>query len=378
MEKVEATMSTNVRLFITVLTLMLSLLHIWVLSILTQNFTYSSTYNWTLTVLCILGVIAIPVGYSVSHQVPRSRFFWLSWAGYIWMGIFFMGLWISTLYFVLTSFFPNLPIRPDHILVAIILVCLWSLFQGLKHPVVRVQDVSVKGLKNSFKLVQITDLHMGLLNHDHEWLKRIVNKINQLEPDFVALTGDLVEGKWAEVEHMLGPVSEIKARLGKLYVTGNHEFIHGGMMWERKMAEFGWTVLHNSHQIFSIQNSQVMIAGVPDRMVKRFEDSLRSVPEKALKSSESVDCKILLAHEPASVWDLETEIPDVILSGHTHGGQIFPFHFLVRMVQPVVNGWKKLRGTQVFAHPGTGLWGPPMRLGSENQIVLMNFKGEST
>ena len=115
------------------------------------------------------------------------------------------------------------------------------------------------------------------------------------------------------------------------------------------------------------------MAGVPDRMVKRFDTRLISDPDLALRSNEKVDYKILLAHEPASRWDLKNESCDLILSGHTHGGQIFPFGLLVRLAQPVVSGFKKMGDTLVFAHQGTGFWGPPMRWFSRSEIVVIQF-----
>jgi predicted MPP superfamily phosphohydrolase len=117
-----------------------------------------------------------------------------------------------------------------------------------------------------------------------------------------------------------------------------------------------------------------MIAGVPDKMAKRFNRTLSSQPDLALKTNQKVDYKILLAHQPSSVFDLVNEKCDLILSGHTHGGQIFPFHLFVRLVQPVVAGFKKINGTLVFAHQGTGFWGPPMRWFSQSEIVKINWK----
>ncbi|MGZ3692326.1 MAG: metallophosphoesterase, partial [Pseudobdellovibrio sp.] len=160
----------------------------------------------------------------------------------------------------------------------------------------------------------------------------------------------------------------------KYYITGNHEYIHGGSIWETKLKNVGFEVLHNTHDLISYKNARLMVAGVPDKMLRRFGIEGVSLPDVALKTNEHTDYKILLAHQPSSVNDIKTETCDLILSGHTHGGQIFPFHLFVRMVQPVVAGFKTIKNINVFAHQGTGLWGPPMRWFSRSEIVVFKWK----
>lgn len=378
MGKFESSMNTQIKLFYSAFALIFGLLHFWVVNVLTDNFSLHPIFNFLVTFVYTCGAFLIPIGYRVSHQVPKSKWYFLAWIGYIWMGLLFISLWISTVYAVIKLIWSEIPLDEYGLLVLIAVVCVWSLYKGLKDPVVRLQKVNAGTHVGNLRIVHITDLHVGLLGHNKAWLERIVDKINALNADFVVLTGDLVEGKWTNVFPMIQPLTTVKAKMGKIFVSGNHEFIHGGMLWERTMKDMGWTILHNENKIFDFEGKKILLAGVPDRMVNRFEASLQSQPDVALRTTEQVDCKILLAHEPASVWDLKTEIPDLILSGHTHGGQIFPFHGLVRMVQPLVVGWKTIKGVRVYAHPGTGLWGPPMRLGSESQIVLLELSSSSS
>ena len=378
MGKFESSMNTQIKLFYSIFTLIFGLLHLWVVYVITDGFTLNSTYTLILSLIFLAGIILIPVGYRVSHKVPKSKYYFLTWIGYIWMGLLFISIWISTAYFFVKLFWPEIPVNGYQLLGFIAVVCGWSLYMGMKDPVVRLQRISAGQDIGKLRIVHITDLHVGLLGHNKAWLERIVQKINTLNADFVVLTGDLVEGKWTHVFPLIQPLKDVKSRMGKIFVSGNHEFIHGGMLWERAMKEMGWTILHNENKVFNFEGKKILLAGVPDRMVSRFESSLESQPDKALKTDQLVDCKILLAHEPASVWDLKTEIPDLILSGHTHGGQIFPFGGFVRLVQPLVVGWKTIKGVRVYAHPGTGLWGPPMRLGSESQIVLLELSSLSS
>jgi predicted MPP superfamily phosphohydrolase len=159
----------------------------------------------------------------------------------------------------------------------------------------------------------------------------------------------------------------------KFYVTGNHEYIGGGD-WESRLHELGFEVLHNTHSMVHHNGGTLQIAGVPDRHVDRFRPGLRSAPDVALKNSENAGYKILLAHEPSSVFDLKTEKCDLLLAGHTHGGQIFPFGIFVRLQQPVAAGFKMINGVNVFAHQGTGFWGPPMRWFTRCEIVEFTWR----
>jgi predicted MPP superfamily phosphohydrolase len=368
-------MRSRVRIFFTVFLCVFGVLHLWTLFVLTDDFSLNPVYNWILTVIFAFGLALIPIGYNMGHKIPRTRAYFLTWLGFIWMGTFFIGFSVGTFYFIAKIFMPTLSVNAYSVAGLILVLALWSLYKGTQDPAVRLEKVKLEKSLKPFKVVQITDLHVGLLRHNKAWLERIVEKINALDADFVVLTGDLVEGKWEIVRPMVEPLANVKARIAKIFVSGNHEFIYGGIPWEKAIGDLNWTILHNENKIYDIKGQKILMAGVPDRMVKRFAPSLASKPDDALKTNHQVDLKILLAHEPASVWDLQTEKPDLILSGHTHGGQIFPFNGLVRMAQPVVAGWKTMKGIRVFAHIGTGLWGPPMRLGTENRIVLLEISG---
>lgn len=317
-----------------------------------------------------MGVVSIPLGFLCSRikYKPLALF---TWAGYIWMGFFNFLLFFSIIE-ILLSIFINHQFSMWVVVLSFI-ISIWSLYKGLKKPSVAQHELKNSKL-NGFSLVQISDLHIGMLHLRKKWLKDVVQKINSLQPDVIAITGDLVEGHYHEVSEDLEVLSELNSQTPKFYITGNHEYIHGGGIWEKRLHELGFTILHNTHKIISYKEGTVMIAGVPDKMAKRFNRTLSSQPDLALKTNQRVDYKILLAHQPSSVFDLTNEKCDLILSGHTHGGQVFPFHILVRLVQPVVAGFKKINGTLVFAHQGTGFWGPPMRWFSQSEIVKINWK----
>lgn len=195
MGKFESTMNTRLKLFYTVFVTIFSFLHYWIIFVFTDGFTLNSVYNSVVFLVCSIGFILIPVGHRISEKVPRSKWYFLAWTGYIWMGILFISLSLCTLYFVAKSFWPEIPLNGYQILGFVMAVSCWALYQGVKDPVVRRQVVdNKKGIQN-LKIVQITDMHVGLLGHDLAWVERIVEKINLLDADFVVLTGDLEIGR---------------------------------------------------------------------------------------------------------------------------------------------------------------------------------------
>lgn len=324
--------------------------------------------------LFILGFGSTIAAYFISHSRYHLALSALIWTGYIWLGFFFLLAAFTIPFMFASQIWVELSNYKAEWFLFILVIALYSVYRGVQFP----QVVSEKILTDHHELkglrfVQITDLHLGQLRHNEKWFKKVIETCNAHNPDFLFLTGDLVEAPLRLLKKELAALAEAQARMGKLYVIGNHEMIHGGIHWEDTIEEHGWTVLHNEHLVFEINGKRLQIAGVPDRMIKRFDKKFESVPDKALDHTEEMHYRILLAHEPSSVHDLNGTKPDLILSGHTHGGQIFPFNALVALVQPVVQGWKTINGVRVFAHPGTGLWGPPMRLGSRNSIYVFEM-----
>lgn len=355
--------------FITLIMFTVALVHLFIFRVTAYSITADS-YRTALMLVLILGWLTLPLGLIATHiRHPLLRF--SAWGSYIWMGLFNFLFLFSLIEFIIQFIYPHA--YSYWVLGICSLIGLWSLHKGLSFPKVIFHSLhrsEIKGLR----LVQISDLHVGMLHLNEKWLNRIVTTINELKPDIVAITGDLVEGDFLEISPQLAPLSQISATLDKFYITGNHEYIHHSGSWEERLQQLGFSVLHNQNKIISYKESRVLIAGVPDRMIGRFISGSLSLPDKALSTEESVQYKILLAHEPASVQDIKRESCDLILTGHTHGGQIFPFHFLVRLVQPVLKGFKRINGILVFAHQGTGFWGPPMRWFSRSEIVIFDWK----
>ena len=371
------------RIFIPILIItgFLSLLHFFIFQISTDDL--SSTAKTTVGIILILGTLNMPTGVLLSYTAYRKNFKALTWLSYIWLGFFNLLFHFSIVELLVQWVYPHG--YSYWVLIGASIIAIWALYKGLKFPKISRHQLPAPDFLVGKTLVQISDLHVGMLHLNENWLARIVEKINSLQADFVAITGDLVEGSFETISPQLKPLNDVKAKNSKFYVTGNHEYIHQSTAWEGRLQELGFISLHNSAKIISIVagpvtsnatgnvSGKLQIAGVPDRMVKRFTGHLVSDPEKALRTTEKVDYRILLAHEPTSVFDLKSEKCDVILTGHTHGGQIFPFSLYVRLIQPMVKGFKTINSTLVFAHQGTGFWGPPMRWFTDSEIVVFEF-----
>jgi predicted MPP superfamily phosphohydrolase len=218
------------------------------------------------------------------------------------------------------------------------------------------------------RIVQLSDLHIGA-RLGEDFLRKVVDRVNALRPDVVAITGDLVDGPAHVVERALKPLADLNAPHGVYFVTGNHEYYWGARESVRLVEALGLTVLHNSHRVVERAGGAVVIGGIPDLHGGRFLADHESRPDLAFAGAPEGAPRVLLAHQPRAVIGAAPHGVDLMLTGHTHGGQIFPFHFFVRLQQPIVRGLRRLLGVWVYAHRGTGFWGPPMRLFSTPEIA---------
>lgn len=353
---------------LSIFTTVLALIH-WFIFVVTVR-DIPLAFQLPLALFMAFALISMPLGLIFSHGAWRKALKPVTLFGYFWIGFFFLVFSFAVPQFLISIFM-------DHSYsfwpwIAGMLACAWSIFRALSPPRIITYTLGGPAVMEGLSLVQISDLHVGMPFLDEEWLARQVERINELAPDFVAITGDLADGQFDEVAKMLEPLAGLSPRLRKFYITGNHEFIRGGD-WENRLSELGFAVLHNSHEIFKFTNGQLLIGGVPDRVILSRGRHFESSPDKALATKALVDYRILLAHEPLSVFSLRNQKCDLMLAGHTHGGQVFPFGLLVRLVQPLARGFKEINGVLVFAHMGTGFWGPPMRWLTCSEIVRFRW-----
>ncbi len=248
----------------------------------------------------------------------------------------------------------------------------------IKRPELNKVDVYIKDLGfDELTIVQLTDVHIGN-TIGKEFVQECVERINALKPDIVVITGDLLDRKIEDAKDDLSPLKELQTRFGTYFVLGNHEYYHGAEDIADYMPELNIRALLNESIIIRDGDRAVNIVGINDLQSVRFN----TLPIDTYRAFENVDKTaptILLSHQPKSIEEVKNKKYDLMLSGHTHGGQIFPFGFLVMLQQPFLAGLHAVTDTkQIFVSRGTGYWGPPVRVFAPSEISVLTLKPKIT
>ncbi len=228
---------------------------------------------------------------------------------------------------------------------------------------------------SGFRIAVVSDIHLGPLS-GRAHTERIVGMINEAAPDLVAVVGDLVDGTVDEFGPAAEPLRDLHSREGTFFVTGNHEyFVEDTASWLRELERLGLQPLRNENTLIRRGTAAFDLAGVND-----VEGESRSEPpdfDRALAGVDSSRPTILLAHQPVLVDEAAARGVDLQLSGHTHGGQMWPFHYVVRAAQPSLAGLSTVDDTQLYITRGAGFWGPPVRVGAPPDITVLTLQGEA-
>jgi len=217
-----------------------------------------------------------------------------------------------------------------------------------------------------YRIVQISDVHVGPTIGEG-FVRALVARINALSPDAVVITGDLVDGSVAELRRHVAPLADLRAKDGVFFVTGNHEYYSGADAWVAHLTTLGVRVLRNERVSLGGDHG-FDLAGVDDHSSKAWVGHGEDVP-RAVEGRDPARALVLLAHQPRAVFEAAKHKVDLVLSGHTHGGQIVPWNHAVKLQQPFVAGHYRHEGTQLYVSRGTGYWGPPMRVGAPAEIT---------
>lgn len=313
----------------------------------------------------------------------------LAWTGYLVMGVF-SSLFVLTLLrdlILLGAQGWNLlqpgaldlaALQQTSAITVLVLATLISLIGLLNaRRIARVVEVElpIPGLPDAlqgFTIVQLSDIHVGP-TIKRDYLAALVQRVNSLDADLVALTGDIVDGTVGRLRTHVAPLAELRSRHGTYIVTGNHEYYHGVEPWLQEWRRIGLRVLLNEGDVLHHAGERLHIAGVTDYSAHRFHPHHRSDPQAALQNADDVAVKVLLAHQPRSAPAAAAAGFHVQLSGHTHGGQFLPWNLFVPLQQPFVAGLKRLDGLWVYTSRGTGYWGPPLRFGAPSEITRLRF-----
>jgi predicted MPP superfamily phosphohydrolase len=348
---------------------------------------FAPPLQWALAALLVASWLLMPMALlarRIRRQPLSDR---LAWAGLLLMGLF-SSLFVLTLLrdavlllvwllsFGLTLPGWLVPASAAAVPALAALLTLWGLVNARRTAQVVRVDVPITDLPaalQGFSIAQISDVHVGP-TIKRGYLQAIVERINALGADMVAVTGDLVDGSVQHLAHHVAPLAGLKSRHGTFFVTGNHEYYSGAPAWVAELRRLGLRVLMNEHVLLQHGEAALALAGVADYSAHHFEATHRSDPQAAIAGApEHARVRVLLAHQPRSAAAAAQAGFHLQLSGHTHGGQFLPWNWFVRLQQPFTAGLNRWQDLWVYTSRGTGYWGPPKRLGAPSEITHLRL-----
>jgi hypothetical protein len=325
------------------------------------------------TVVFAVAAVAFPFLMFLGHGRGRD---WAARVGDTMLGVVWVLFAWSVLGVVPRLLFDDRLVAVLVAAVAVVLV-VWGVYEAMRVPRVRRMDVVLPKLGaglDGTTVVVLADTHFGPIDRVR-WSTRTAAAVNALKPDIVCHAGDIADGTVEARLDQAAPLGTIEAALARVYVTGNHEYFGEAQGWLDHMASLGWEPLHNRHVVVSRGGASLVLAGIDDATARasglaghgaRLEVALAGTPAGAPV--------LLVAHQPRQVAQAAAAGVDLQVSGHTHGGQIWPFHYLVRVDQPTVQGLTRHGPTQLYTTRGTGFWGPPLRVFAPSEITLLTLR----
>jgi predicted MPP superfamily phosphohydrolase len=376
-------MAARYLLFFVLASVVLGSAHRYVWARLVRDAALPSPWSKSATIAIVALFVLILVSFLAARSVPRGIASPILWVTYIWLGLLFfmvLSLAVTDIARVITMRVEGTAIGdPERRLALSRLFGAGAAVLGVGASgaalVSALSPVGVKRVKvvidrltaaaSGTRIVQVTDIHVGP-TIGRGFIEDLVARVNALEPDVVAITGDLVDGSVSELAEHVAPLAKLSAKHGVYFVTGNHEYYSGADSWIAHLRTLGIRVLRNERVRIGGDDG-FDLAGVDDHSARGGGHG--SDLPKALAGRDADRACVLLAHQPRGI-ELADELGvDLQLSGHTHGGQLFPWNFMVRLQQPFVAGLHRLTRAQIYVSRGTGYWGPPMRLGAPAEIT---------
>lgn len=385
-------------IFIAVALAVLAGIHYYLWARLIRDPQLPPPWNGVLTLVLALLAVGTPTAMVLGRVVGRDRpglQAAMLWPAYIWMGTMFLlfaAVFAADAAHVVVALARRI-VGGDHIdadrrtfIARLSATAIAVVVAGLGGAAVRsaLRSVEVRRIRvrldrlplgqHGFTLVQLTDVHVGP-TIGRAFIDDIVRRTNALQPDLIAITGDLVDGSVEQLRDAVAPLARLRARHGVFFVTGNHEYFSGAEPWLNELGRLGIRVLRNERVSIGEGEASFDLGGIDDHSAARY-GGLEPVAavSHALSGRDPKRELVLLAHQPKSLLEAARFGVGLQLSGHTHGGQIWPFKYLVRLQQPFVEGLHRRGDAQIYVSRGTGYWGPPMRLGAPAEITHVTLE----
>jgi uncharacterized protein len=244
-------------------------------------------------------------------------------------------------------------------------------------PVVRRVPVTLAGLDpalDGLRIVTFSDGHLST-TYGGRRFERVVELVNAQRPDVVAIVGDLVDGDVDDLREEVAPLADLVSEQGVYFVTGNHEYFVDTTAWLRHLPTLGVRVLRNERVAIRRGGASFDLAGIDDRTADRSGLPGHGADlDAALDGRDDGTPVVLLAHQPVMVEQARAAGVELQVSSHTHGGQLWPFDYAIRLDQPAVQGRSRVGDTQLYVTPGVGFWGPPMRIGARPEVSVIELR----
>ena len=383
--------------FLVALFVVVPLYHAYIGARLLPDLSLGTTGNLMAIALLAASSLLIPLA-MLSRRMARAVTARLAWAGFVAMGVF-SNLIVLTilrdlaLLAMVAAAFTFSFAALDRLLVdflygsAVAAPLIAVALSAIGYPAarrlaaVRRTDIRIPGLPaelDGFAIAQVTDVHIGATIR-RPYVAAIVEAVNALGADLIAVTGDLVDGTVEQLRDDAEPLGRLRARHGSFFVTGNHEYYSGVHGWLDELKRLGVEPLVNEHRVIGHDGAQLVLAGITDFTAHHFDRDQKSDPARAMAGAPAdAGAKVMLAHQPRSALAASATGCHLQISGHTHGGQFWPWPWFVRIQQPFTAGLHRVGGLQVYVSRGTGYWGPPMRIGAPSEITLLRLRRHDT
>lgn len=362
-----------------------------VIAITYKTYVGYGEYSWyaklSFLLFLILGWCAPFIGFALRHNNPASSLIYLTKVLYFLFGFVFF-LFIITIVrdilWVVIDLIRRAPVaemkNPPLLqkiniitLVFSLLFCLYGVYEAEKSAAVKSYDITSPKIKKETKIVMLSDLHIDV-DVSTSYIKKLVERVNALNPDAIVLVGDIIDNSPYNLYKQMEELSKLKAKDGVYVTLGNHEFYSGALDWGMKFGKMGFVFLNNYGQ--NLDDTGIYIAGIPD--INAAKGSGMKINVKNALFNAKNDYVIMLSHTPKLAEGMTKDNVNLILSGHTHGGQIFPFHyFVMQSNEGRLAGFYNLDGIDMYISRGTRYWGPPMRIFAPSEITVFNLKPQN-